>query len=93
MARTLIWMPGAPGKPSLYDDMKSCSGVWQHLLLLCASQLVVHRTLGVVNNRGSSAILFATAEGAYDMSLEGSALLYCVVPDGTSRAHTRICIP
>ena len=58
------------GGPQLYDDMKPCSGAWRHLLLLCINQFVVHRILGVVNNCGSSALLFATAKGASDVSLK-----------------------
>ena len=53
--------------PLLYDNMKPCSGALRHLLLLCTGQIVQHRTLGVVKNRGSCAILFATAKGTYDM--------------------------
>ena len=47
-----------------------CSGAWRHILLLCTGQSLVHRAVGVVNSCASSAILFATAKGADDMSLK-----------------------
>ena len=54
----------------------SCSGARRHLLLRCANQPIVHGTGGVVNLQHSSAVLFATVKGAYDMSLKISFVFF-----------------
>ena len=51
---------------------------WHHLLP-CASQKIVHRSVGVVDRQHSAAVLFAAVKGAYDMSLKISSFFAFVV--------------
>ena len=58
-----------------------CFVVWNQLCLLAhgAHRALLHRTVGAVNMQHSSAVLFATAKGAYDMSLKISSFYAFVV--------------
>ena len=70
--------------------MKCCSRAWRHrLAALCQP---VHRA-GVVNIQHSSAVLFATVNGACDMSPKISLYLLCnrsLCSPAQSRAHAPV---
>ena len=49
-----------------------------HLRLRCASQPIVHGTVGVAVKYHPSAVLFTAVKGAYDLSVKSSSFFLCV---------------